>query len=115
MSEKISKDYYVYMIRCEDNSLYTGMTTDLNRRMEEHLERGKKCAKYTSTHCAKKMETAWQTSDRKKASRLEYYIKTLTKVQKEELIKNPKKLKEFLFEKIEYKYYKNIKVNYKNY
>ncbi len=110
MSEKKSKDYYVYMIRCEDNSLYTGITTDLNRRMKEHLERGKKCAKYTSTHYAKNMETAWKTSDRIKASKLEYYIKKLTKIQKEELIKEPEKLRELLCEKIEYQYY--INVNY---
>lgn len=107
--------YYIYIIRCEDNSLYTGITTDLDRRMREHIERGKKCAKYTCTRHAKKMETAWRTSDRIRASKLEYYIKTLTKIQKEELIANPKKLQEFLPDKIEYKDYMNIKLEDKNY
>ncbi|MBQ3573901.1 MAG: GIY-YIG nuclease family protein, partial [Clostridia bacterium] len=37
--------YYVYMMRCSDNSLYTGITTDLERRFEEH--KSKKGAKYT--------------------------------------------------------------------
>ena len=110
MNQKSIKNYYVYMIRCEDNSLYTGMTTDLERRMNEHLERGKKCAKYTSSHPAKRMEVAWKTTDRIKASKLEYHIKTLSKVQKEELIMNSKKLKDFLSEKIEYKDYINVKV-----
>ena len=31
--------YYTYVIRCEDNSLYTGITTDLERRMKEHFEK----------------------------------------------------------------------------
>ena len=111
---KNDKEYYVYMIRCKDNSLYTGMTTDLDRRMKEHLERGKKGAKYTSSHYAIRMETAWRTNNKIKASKLEYYIKTLTKAQKEELIVNSKKLQEFLSEKIECKDYINVKVEDKN-
>ena len=47
--------YYVYMLRCTDNSLYTGITTDLERRMSEHFSKDKKCAKYTRRHNAKKM------------------------------------------------------------
>lgn len=104
-----SKKYYIYMIRCEDNSLYTGITTDLTRRLEEHIERGKKGAKYTLGHHAIKLETAWETTDKIKASKLEYHIKTLKKVQKEQLINNTKKLEDFLADKIEYKQY--IKVN----
>ena len=112
---KNDKEYYVYMIRCKDNSLYTGMTTDLDRRMKEHLERGKKGAKYTSSHYAIKMEIAWRANDKIKASKLEYYIKTLTKAQKEELIVDPRKLQDFLSEKIEYKDYINAGVEDKNY
>ena len=33
--------YYVYMLRCKDNSLYTGITTDIRRRYQEHLNQGK--------------------------------------------------------------------------
>ncbi len=32
--------YYTYMLRCEDNSIYTGMTTDVERRMSEHSSKG---------------------------------------------------------------------------
>ena len=39
--------YYTYMLRCKDNSIYTGITTNLERRMEEHLQKTDKCAKYT--------------------------------------------------------------------
>lgn len=34
--------YYTYMLRCEDDSIYTGMTTDIKRRMEEHFSRAEK-------------------------------------------------------------------------
>ena len=39
--------YYTYIIRCTDNSLYTGMTNDLNKRMEEQFGKEKEGAKYT--------------------------------------------------------------------
>ena len=44
------------MLRCEDNSLYTGITTDLERRMTEHFSKDAKCAKYTYRHTAKRLE-----------------------------------------------------------
>lgn len=79
--------YYTYMLRCEDDSIYTGIAVDLERRMKEHFEKSKKCAKYTLRHTAKKLECAWQTENRALASRLEYAIKQLTKQEKENLIK----------------------------
>lgn len=84
--------YYTYMLRCEDNSLYTGMTSDLNRRMSEHFNRTKKCAKYIMTHKAKKLENAWKSNNRVLASKLEFYIKKLSKDDKESLALNEKKL-----------------------
>ena len=100
--------YYTYMLRCTDNSIYTGITTDLERRMSEHFSKDKKCAKYTRHHDAQKMEMAWETENRVLASKLEYYIKSLPKAKKEELIKNPNKLGIFLESKIDYTLYKNI-------
>lgn len=108
------KEYYVYMIRCEDDSLYTGITTDLQRRLKEHLERGKKCAKYTMSHHAKKLEVAWKAIDKISASKLEYFIKTLNKTQKEEIIKNPSKIGLILAKKIDSEQYSNVK-NLQNY
>ena len=80
--------YYVYMLRCKDNSIYTGITVDINRRMKEHFSKNEKCAKYTFTHSAKKLEAVWETDNKSLASKLEYAIKKLTKTKKEELIKN---------------------------
>ena len=75
------------MLRCTDDSIYTGITTDLERRMDEHFTQGEKCAKYTKRHEAKKLEAAWSSEDRKLASKLEYYIKHLPKSEKEDIIK----------------------------
>ncbi len=101
--------YYTYILRCEDNSLYTGMTTDIERRMNEHFEQNVKCAKYTLRHKAKKLEMVWETSTRQLALRLEFYIKNkLTKAQKEKLIKNPELINRIFGDKIEGKFYKKI-------
>ena len=80
--------YYVYMLRCIDNTIYTGITVDVDRRMKEHFSKNEKCAKYTFTHSAKKLEAVWETDNKSLASKLEYAIKKLTKAKKEELIKN---------------------------
>lgn len=101
--------YYTYILRCKDNSLYTGITTDLERRLKEHKEKGEKTAKYTLRHEAVKMEIAWESENRVLASKLEFNIKKLTKKQKEELIKNPKLLSEVLGDKIQSELYSKVK------
>jgi putative endonuclease len=96
------------MLRCVDNSIYTGITTDLNRRLSQHFNKDNKCAKYTFNHSAKNLETVWQTENRTLASKLEYHIKTLSKSQKEDLIKDKSKLYELLFSKIDCDAYVNV-------
>ena len=98
--------YYIYMLRCEDNSIYTGITTYVEHRMKEHFSKIN-CAKYTYVHTAKKLEAIWQTENRVLASKLEYQIKKLTKGKKEELI-NKNNLKELLYEKIDESRYKRL-------
>lgn len=100
--------YYVYMLRCEDNSLYTGITTDLERRMEEHFSQSQKCAKYTKRHKAKKLEATWKTENRILASKLEYAIKTLKKEEKEKLLSSNVKLEEFFKERLQCEKYERM-------
>ncbi len=76
--------FYTYMIRCEDNSIYTGMTNDLEKRFNNHLS--KKGAKYTKSHAPQKIEVAWKSKDKSLACKLEYQLKRLTKKQKEDII-----------------------------
>lgn len=78
--------YFVYMLRCKDQSIYTGIATDLARRMQEHFEKLPQCAKYTQRHDAEKLEGAWQTENRSLASKLEWRIKHLSKADKELLL-----------------------------
>lgn len=99
--------YYTYMLRCRDNSIYTGMTTDIKRRMEEHFQKDKKCAKYTLHHDAIKLESVWKSENRVLASKLEYQIKQLTKAKKEELIAKGN-LQELLSEKVDVDKYENV-------
>jgi len=78
--------YYVYIIKCSGNTLYTGITNDIDRRMNEHFGRTEKCAKFTRSHKAISLEALWSCENRSIASKLEYRIKRLTKEQKSALI-----------------------------
>ena len=99
--------YYTYMLRCADNSIYTGMTNDLNKRINEHLTKDKNGAKYTKSHNAVKLESAWKSKDKSLACKLEYQIKTLKKKKKESLI-NGEKLSNYLSGKVDCRRYKRI-------
>ena len=74
--------YYVYILKCEGELLYTGITTDINRRLEEHFGRTEKCAKFTRSHKALSLAALWSCENRSLASKLEYRIKQLSKPQK---------------------------------
>ena len=93
--------YYTYMIRCKDNSIYTGITTNIERRMEEHIKKEEKCAKYTARHTVENIEAVWTSSNRVLASKLEYHIKKLPKPKKEKLIQEEKSFEKLLQNKIE--------------
>lgn len=101
--------YYTYMLRCADNSIYTGITTDLNRRMNEHFSKHEKAAKYTHSHTAVKLEIAWISENKSLASKLEFHIKHLNKIKKESLIKN-KDLTTYLGTKINTNNYRAIEI-----
>lgn len=89
--------YYVYLLRCEGGSLYTGVTADPERRFLQHLAgRSGGGAKYTSSRRPLGMEAAWTAPDRAEALRLEGRIKALPKEKKELLVSGgrlPEKLR----------------------
>ena len=99
------------MLRCSDNSIYTGITNDIKRRRQEHFTKDKNCAKYTEVHTAKRLEALWQSEDRKNASKLEFHIKTLSKDKKENLIKNNDNFEKFLGKKLEVSLYERCKID----
>ncbi len=78
--------YYLYILECADGTLYTGITTDLTRRIEEHNS-SKKGAKYTRTRRPVKLCYSEVCEDRSSASSREHAIKKMTRIQKLQLIK----------------------------
>ena len=76
------------MLRCGDGSIYTGITTDMERRLMEHRSRKSKAAKYTRVRDVCTVAALWKSSDRSLASKLEYRIKRLSKQQKEILVRD---------------------------
>ena len=104
--------YYIYIIRCKGNVLYTGITNDVRRRMSEHFGRTEKCAKFTRSHQAEALEALWSTSDRSLASKLEYRIKQLTKPQKLRLIGDNGSFREFFGEEAGMLYSREETENY---
>lgn len=81
--------YYVYILRCSDNSLYTGITTDVERRFEEHKSKDKKGAKYTRAKSVVSIAAVWERETRSDALKLEAFIKKQRKEKKETFIKSP--------------------------
>ncbi|MEA3523887.1 MAG: GIY-YIG nuclease family protein [Campylobacterota bacterium] len=77
--------YYVYILTCKDQTLYTGITTDLQKRVQEHNE-SDKGAKYTRVRRPVELSYSEQALNRSEASKREYAIKKLTRAQKLELI-----------------------------
>ena len=80
---------YVYIIECEDSSLYTGIAKDVVQRLRQHYHHLSGCAKYTLSHQMKDIRAVWWTEDKVTACRLEYWIKRLTRKQKLKLIESP--------------------------
>lgn len=99
--------YYTYMIRCIDNSIYTGMTNNIEKRLEKH--KNGEGAKYTKSHKAEKIEAAWRTKEKSFACKLEYQIKQLNKKQKEDII-NGERLSKYLKGKIDCRRYYKVEV-----
>ena len=78
-------DYSLYIVRCSDGSLYTGIATDVERRIQEHQD-GIRGAKYLRGKGPLRLEFEQCLGNRSVASRAEYHVKRLDKEQKEELI-----------------------------
>lgn len=77
--------YYVYILQCGDTSLYTGITNDLRRRLEEH-KRGIASA-YTRSHGADRIMYKEKIGERGAALRREAEIKKLSRQKKIDLIR----------------------------
>jgi putative endonuclease len=79
------KVWYLYVVRCCDSTLYTGITTDIDRRVREHNS-SKRGAKYTKTR--RPVELVWskEYKNRSEAQSAEYNFKKLFHKEKWEVI-----------------------------
>jgi len=75
----------VYVLRCSDGSLYTGWTTDLERRLREH--RTSRASKYTRSRLPVELAGSFAVSDATAARKLEAKLKALPRKLKLELLK----------------------------
>ncbi len=83
--------YYLYILKCSDGTLYTGITVDLERRMEEHNS-SHLGAKYTKTRRPVKLVYSKKYRNRSAASKHEARIKTLSRKEKLAIIKKDPEL-----------------------
>lgn len=82
-----TEDWSLYILQCQDNSLYTGITKDINKRLKEHLFVPKRGAKYLRGKGEVKIVFSEVVGNKSLALKLEYQIKAFTKAQKNALIK----------------------------
>lgn len=80
--------YWVYILYCENNTYYTGYTTDLKKRYQSHLDGTGKC-KYTRSFKPIRIAQNWKILNKSLAMRIEAYIKKLPRAEKENIIENP--------------------------
>ncbi len=72
--------WFVYILECSDGTLYTGITTDVNRRLLEHNSGNG--SKYTRIRRPVKLRALFEAKNRSEASKEEYRIKQLSRLEK---------------------------------
>ena len=77
--------YFVYILKCKDDTLYTGIATDVKRRLDEH-NNSDKGAKYTRVRRPVELVYTEELEDRSSACKREYAIKQLKREEKLRLI-----------------------------
>lgn len=82
------KSWFVYILQCDDGSLYTGVTIDVERRVHEHNFDNRLAAKYTRARRPVVLKYQACFASRADACRHEHKIKTMKKRQKIQLITN---------------------------
>ncbi len=83
--------YYIYLLRCKDNSLYCGQTNNLEKRIKEHNDSKNISTKYTRGRRPVTLVYMEKVKDISDALRREREIKKLPKEKKELLVQRPKK------------------------
>ena len=80
-----SAEFSLYILRCADGTLYTGIAVDVQRRLAEHRS-GRRGARYLRGRDPLELVFSAVVGDRSTASQLEYRVKQLSRAQKSELV-----------------------------
>ena len=83
--------HYFYILRCRDNSLYCGQTTDITRRLKEHNEDPKKSARYTWGRRPVRLVYSEEHKTLSNVLKREHEVKSWTKKKKEEMVMSKKR------------------------
>ena len=94
-----SRQFSLYILRCGDGSLYTGIAADVKKRLTEH-ESGGRGAKYLRGKGPLEVLLSLPVGDRARASRLEYRVKQLPRSQKLALVAGSLKLDDLLEDQV---------------
>lgn len=87
-------EWSLYIVRCSDDTLYTGISNDVTKRMAKH--NSGKGAKYTRSRLPVQLVTSWIIGTRSDALKAEYMFKKLSKNDKEKYIENNRKTDIFM-------------------
>jgi len=79
-------NWVIYILQCADDTLYTGITNDLEKRLQQHNGELKNGAKYTRSRQPVTLVYTETSCSRSEASKREYVIKHLSRSEKETLI-----------------------------
>jgi len=87
-------NWFLYLIRCKNGRLYTGITTDVERRFEEHRNGGRKGSRYLRGKAPLKLVMKKKVGNRSMALKIEAKVKKLPKTKKELLVDGRVKIRE---------------------
>jgi|TARA_B100000965_G_scaffold330998_1_gene294963 putative endonuclease len=85
----------IYILRCNDDTLYIGITNNIERRLKEHAS-GKRGAKYLKGRQPFSLVFFHQIQEKGQALKLEHHLKKLPKDKKEYFLSNPNELRDFI-------------------
>jgi putative endonuclease len=80
-------DWYLYLIRCRDDTLYTGISTDVDRRFAQHKSKGYAGSRYLKGRGPLSLVFKEKLGSKSLALKVEYRVKKMTIARKEKLIK----------------------------
>jgi len=97
METETTTQWHLYIIRCRGGTLYTGIATDVDRRLQEHRSTGAKGAKYLRGRGPLELAYCRKIGDRGLALKVEYAVKRLSKAHKSRLITGAMSLDDIVY------------------